>query len=395
MSSSPRVFVSYSHDTEEHKNWVRGVAEELRRDGVDVVLDQWEIGPGDDVTAFMEKGLSLAERVLVICTDRYVAKAKTLKGGVGYERMIVTAEVARHLETRKFIPILRTQTGSELPPFLGSRLYIDFRNPTPQSYEELLRSLLDAPKDAPKHVKPPIGRAPNALSSTKARLSLVTPTQRSPAVFSHNPPSQGWSYHWHSAVHEFCGNRLHLIFVKFAADSIFFKDSIIDDLRASGISDYMIFFIFSRWDLLIRIWADDEAIRTLRRRFAANRDLDRKKKADFLVVEEVIHISDGPSYADPQDAMRLLSDFLPAELNDAQARGQQSGHFAKLEALGLILPPSIRFDPERIQFYITISSLERVEKPLLNGIKRVLQQRNNIFNRTVYITPERHPCARL
>jgi TIR domain len=81
--SLPRVFISYSRDSNEHKAWVRQFAERLRADGVDVILDQWDLGLGADVTEFMERSLSSCDRVLVICTERYVQKANTLKDGVG------------------------------------------------------------------------------------------------------------------------------------------------------------------------------------------------------------------------------------------------------------------------------------------------------------------------
>src|SRR5258708_7847113 len=95
--SSPRVFVSYSHDSRAHKLWVAEFAARLRHNGIDAVLDQWEIGPGDDITLFMEQRLTEADRVLVVCTDNYVRKANAGEGGVGYERMIVTAQLVRDL----------------------------------------------------------------------------------------------------------------------------------------------------------------------------------------------------------------------------------------------------------------------------------------------------------
>ena len=70
----PKVFASYSHDSDEHKKWVRCLCTKLRENGADMMLDQWDIGLGTDLTLFMEK-LSAVDRVLVICTDTYVKKA--------------------------------------------------------------------------------------------------------------------------------------------------------------------------------------------------------------------------------------------------------------------------------------------------------------------------------
>ncbi|MBL0171692.1 MAG: toll/interleukin-1 receptor domain-containing protein [Gemmatimonadaceae bacterium] len=40
----PIVFVSYSHDTPNHKDWVLRLATELRALGIDTILDQWGSG---------------------------------------------------------------------------------------------------------------------------------------------------------------------------------------------------------------------------------------------------------------------------------------------------------------------------------------------------------------
>jgi hypothetical protein len=79
--SAPKVFISYSHDTTQHKDWVRGLASELRTNGIDAVLDQWDLSPGQDMAAFMAGGIQTADRVLLICTDPYVSKAEAGTGG--------------------------------------------------------------------------------------------------------------------------------------------------------------------------------------------------------------------------------------------------------------------------------------------------------------------------
>ena len=84
--------MSYSHDDRDHKAWVAALATRLRDKGVDVILDQWDLGFGDDVPKFMEKGVRASRYVLMVCTEAYVKKADDGKGGVGYEAMIVTGQ---------------------------------------------------------------------------------------------------------------------------------------------------------------------------------------------------------------------------------------------------------------------------------------------------------------
>ena len=57
---APLVFVSYSHDSDSHSDWVLQLATRLRSNGVDTILDRWNLQLGQDVAAFIEKGLSAA-----------------------------------------------------------------------------------------------------------------------------------------------------------------------------------------------------------------------------------------------------------------------------------------------------------------------------------------------
>ena len=71
--TTPIAFFSYSHDSPAHKDWVQHLASKLRENGVDAILDQWDLSPGQDVVAFMESSIAKADRVLLICTESYRA----------------------------------------------------------------------------------------------------------------------------------------------------------------------------------------------------------------------------------------------------------------------------------------------------------------------------------
>lgn len=160
---APKAFISYSHDSSAHKDWVLKLASDLRAKGVDVVLDQWDLVAGQDVSLFMQRGISEADRVIMICSSSYVTKSEQGVGGAGYERLIVTAEVVNSIETIKFIPILRGASQSrKTPSFLGPRLYIDFENDS--DYELKLIELAREIHGAPAVSKPPLG--PNPFSGT-------------------------------------------------------------------------------------------------------------------------------------------------------------------------------------------------------------------------------------
>lgn len=156
---APNVFISYSHDSTEHKAWVLQLAIDLRAAGVDATLDQWDLVPGQDVAAFMHDGIAKADRVLLVCSETYVRKSEGGLGGVGYERLIVTAEVIEAIETRKFIPLIRANSlPTKTPKHLGPRLFIDFS--LDENYKASLEALCRELLGAPASPKPPLGVNP-------------------------------------------------------------------------------------------------------------------------------------------------------------------------------------------------------------------------------------------
>lgn len=154
----PKVFLSYSHDSLEHKKWVLDLATRLRSNDVESVIDQWSLGPGDDLPHFMEQNLATADRVLMICTESYVQKANTGTGGVGYEKMIVTADLLRRIDSNKIIPLIRQSGTHAVPTFLQSKLYLDFSRPDQMefAFDELVRAI----HGAPLYVAPPVSNNP-------------------------------------------------------------------------------------------------------------------------------------------------------------------------------------------------------------------------------------------
>lgn len=167
--TAPRVFVSYSHDSEAHKSWVLGISTRLVKNGVDVILDQWDLTLGGDLMHFMESGLTDADRILVICTPQYVLKANTLQGGVGYEKMILTRQLVKDMVAKRIIPVVRGEFEAKVdvvPIYLGTKIYIDFRDNTnfESRYAELLRDI-HGEQVSPR---PPLG--PNPFKSPPAPL---------------------------------------------------------------------------------------------------------------------------------------------------------------------------------------------------------------------------------
>ena len=166
-----KVFISYSWGTEEHQEWVLTLAQRLMNNGVDIVLDRWDLKEGHDVYDFMESMVKSEEisKVLIICDNNYQRKADKRDGGVGTETQIITPEIYNKEKQEKFIPIVKERDvngNPALPIYLSSRKYIDLSDIDyfEENYELLLRNILEAPTLK----KPKLGQIPTYITDSIA-----------------------------------------------------------------------------------------------------------------------------------------------------------------------------------------------------------------------------------
>ncbi len=173
----PRVFISYSWDSEEHRLWVKNLASRLRSNGVNVILDEWHLELGADRTLFMERAIAESDFVLVICTPIYGEKGNRRSGGVGYEATVITSELADDVETTKFIPILRIgEWTTSSPRWLKARMGADLRQEPPSEveFDKLLRTLHRNDSIPPIGEKPRFEENPmHSKEAPRARLTRV------------------------------------------------------------------------------------------------------------------------------------------------------------------------------------------------------------------------------
>ena len=163
MRIYPKTFISYAWESNDLKKWVKKLASNLRENGIDAQLDQWELVPGDKIPLFMEQAVRENDYVLIICTPNYKERSDKRIGGVGYEGDIITSEILEKSNHRKFIPILRYGTHTtSMPSWLQGKYYVDFSND--QNYEtsldDVLTTLFNMRENAP-----PIGRRPEKYNS--------------------------------------------------------------------------------------------------------------------------------------------------------------------------------------------------------------------------------------
>jgi CHASE2 domain-containing sensor protein len=145
-----RILISYSHDNPTHCDRVLALADRLRADGIDAVIDQYIQTPPEGWPAWCTSQIDTADFVLMICTETYLRRAsRKEEPGVGLGVLWEGRLINQYLYdagsvSAKFIPVLLADgSDAHVPvPVKGGTIY---RVETPEGYESLLRLLSDQP----------------------------------------------------------------------------------------------------------------------------------------------------------------------------------------------------------------------------------------------------------
>ncbi len=193
----PRVFISYAWGTKEYQDKVLAFAAQLMGDGIDVVIDKWNLSEGSDTFAFMEKCVADASitNVLMLIDPVYAQKADTHSGGVGTETQIISPKVYEEVTQDKFIPIVfeRDEDGKVCKPiYLQGRLHFDLSSE--DNYDDEYMRLVRTLYGEETYKKPELGTKPiwveksNTIEVKKlnafANLKTIQPDKARLSLFS-------------------------------------------------------------------------------------------------------------------------------------------------------------------------------------------------------------------
>ncbi|NQY29172.1 MAG: toll/interleukin-1 receptor domain-containing protein [Flavobacteriaceae bacterium] len=162
MEKPLNIFISYSWDSDAHKKWVVKLANYLiEKGGCEVILDQYDLKAGDNMVHFMEDGVSVADKVVLLLTPNYKLKADKRQGGVGMEySMISQGMYLKQTNNNKFIPVLREGSlQSSAPTYVQTKIYHDMTDDI--LFEKTAIELLRIVHEEPKLVKPERGEVPD------------------------------------------------------------------------------------------------------------------------------------------------------------------------------------------------------------------------------------------
>jgi hypothetical protein len=179
----PKVFISYSRESESLDSFVLGLANRLNEQGVDCDIDQYVENPIEGWQKWMLNKIEKSDHVLILCTKSYLEKIHKTEGkGVKFESLISFVELYNNNSiNEKFIPIIHHKDSVKyIPsPFLAFTFYDLSDN---KGYEKLYRRITNQVKVS----KPNLGEMrkyhdstqnDNKLSETQEKSTVQSPKE--------------------------------------------------------------------------------------------------------------------------------------------------------------------------------------------------------------------------
>lgn len=184
----PRVFISYSHDSEPHRAVVLELSDRLRADGVEAILDRYVNGsPAQGWPRWMLDELDQATHVLCVCTPTYYRRFRGHEQpgqgkGVTWEGAIITQELYdANCRNRRVIPVLIGEADQQsIPEPLRSATH--YRVET--DFEKLYDAILEQAGVTPH----PVGTLKTKPRGGSTRSTEPTPVPNIPPAVPAPPP---------------------------------------------------------------------------------------------------------------------------------------------------------------------------------------------------------------
>ncbi len=181
-SNAPKVFISYSHEPEEYKTKVFDLANRLRAEYIDCMIDEYELNPEDGWFLWMYKQIKNADFVLVVCSERYKKSfEKEEDGGRGsaWEGCLINAEIFHEFsKNKKFIPIgFSKGDWNNIPfPFADTSRFLVSEE---AEYQKIIT--LFSLKGKSSNIAPPLGSPRTEISkSSNIAPALGFPVKKQP-----------------------------------------------------------------------------------------------------------------------------------------------------------------------------------------------------------------------
>ncbi len=158
-STDIRAFVSYTHDSKDHRARALNLAQKLRENGIICQIDQFVPAPAEGWPRWMHAQIDTADFVLIVCSTTYMRRFEGNEAapeghGADWEGMRVMQELyERKSINDKFIPILfEGSSPDDIPKALRPYTYHRW----PKGHEDLYRQLTRQPCISPAPLGKPM-----------------------------------------------------------------------------------------------------------------------------------------------------------------------------------------------------------------------------------------------
>ncbi len=195
-----KVFISYSQESDAHKARVLALAQALRRDGVEVELDQFYAHRILDWPRWCLQQLRKADFVLCVCTREYRDRvygdvpASTGKG-VHWEGSVLDDEFYRKKGNDRVLPVLlMPEVEDSIPDFMRGWTYCKLTEPemSDAGYVQMLRILRAEPAVIPVPVGPGVKLPPSSPSPTTPSATGASGSASGGGAAGKGPSRKWW-----------------------------------------------------------------------------------------------------------------------------------------------------------------------------------------------------------
>jgi DNA-binding CsgD family transcriptional regulator len=117
-----KVFISFSHDSEQHIHLVLALARRLHRDGIDATIGQYEEVPTKGWARWTQNQIESSDFVLIVCTEQYDLRfradeeARRNREATWEDGVIIRELYKAQGQNSKFIPITLNLENTQFTP---------------------------------------------------------------------------------------------------------------------------------------------------------------------------------------------------------------------------------------------------------------------------------------
>ena len=157
MNGNTKVFVSYSWDSDSHRDWVNELVKTLRGTyGIDAIFDGNLLRA--NLNRMMVEQIQNADKIIIVLTKNYANKAEEFSGGVGTETQLLLSYIMKRPE--KLVFVKRENTA--IPLCFDGFEYVDFTNGISDTnmYQLMLKIM-----EMPEYEVVPITNTPKEITS--------------------------------------------------------------------------------------------------------------------------------------------------------------------------------------------------------------------------------------